>query len=69
MIIFKRTRGPVGGIISGRKNPAIPFPLQNKKAGKAKVNTGLIKIITNLNKVKEEIKALREIIRAFTRNL
>ena len=59
----------MGGIISGGRNPAIPFPLQNKEAGKVKVNTGLIKIIINLNKVREEIKTLREIIYFFTWNL
>ena len=37
--------------------------------GKAKVNINFIKIITGLNKVKEEIKTLREIISFFTRNL
>ena len=47
----------MGGVISGGKGPAIPSPLQNREAGKVKVNTGLIKIIINLNKVKKEIKA------------
>ena len=56
----------MGNVISGEKGPAIPFLLQNKEAGKVKVNTGLIKIIINLNKVKEEIKTLREIIFFFT---
>ena len=37
--------------------------------GKAKVNTGLIKIITNLNKVKEKIKTLQKAMRVFTRSL
>ena len=52
----------MGGVISGGRNPIIPFPLRNRKAGGVKVNTGLIKIIINLNKVKEKIKTLREII-------
>ena len=59
----------MGGVVSGGKGPVIPFLLRDKEAGGAKVNTGLIKIITGFNKVKKEIKALREIIRIFTRNL
>ena len=59
----------MGGVISGKKGPAVPFLLQNKKAGKAKANTGLIKIIINRNKIKEKIKTLQEIISFFTRNL
>ena len=69
MIIFGRTRGPVGGIISGEKNPTVPFLLQNREAGGVKVNTGLIKIVIGFNKIKEKIKTLREIISFFTRNL
>ena len=68
MVIFKRTRGPVGGVMFGGKGHVIPFLLRNKEAGRVKVNTGLIKIIINLNKVKEEIKTLREIISFFTRS-
>ena len=52
----------MGGVISGGKSPVILSLLQNKEAGKAKVNTGLIKVIINLKKIKEEIKTLREII-------
>ena len=48
----------MGGVISGGKNPVIPFLLQDKETGKVKINTGFIKIIINLNKVKEKIKAL-----------
>ena len=59
----------MGGIISGGKNPVIPFLLRNKEAGRVNVNTNLIKIIINLNKIKEKIKTLREIIFFFTRNL
>ena len=59
----------MGNVISGGKGPAIPFLLQNKEAGGAKVNTGLIKIVIGLNKVKEEIKTLREVIFFFTRSL
>ena len=69
MVIFRRIRRPVGGIISGKKGPIVPFLLRNKEAGGAKVNTGLIKIIINLNKVKEEIKTLREVIFFFIRSL
>ena len=59
----------MGGIIFGRRDPAIPFLLRNKEAGEVKVNTGFIKIVISLNKVKEEIKTLQEIISFFTRNL
>ena len=69
MIIFGQTRGPVGGVMSGGKGPAIPSLLRDREAGKAKTNINLIKIITGLNKVKEEIKTLREAISFFTRNL
>ena len=69
MVIFKRTRGPVGGIVSGGKGLVIPFLLRNKEAGGIKVNTGLIKIVINLNKVREEVKTLREVIFFFTRSL
>ena len=55
--------------MSGGRGPAVPFLLRDKEADKTKANIGLIKIVINLNKVKEEIKALREIIRIFTRNL
>ena len=54
--------------MSGGKGPAIPSPLQNKEAGRVKVNISFIKIITGLNKVREEVKAFREIISFFTRN-
>ena len=57
MVIFRRTQGPVGGIISGGKGPVIPFLLRNKEAGGVKININLIKIITGLNKVREEVKA------------
>ena len=56
----------MGGVISGKKNPAVPFPLQNKEAGKIKANINLIKIITGFNKIKKEIKTLREVIFSFT---
>ena len=56
----------MGGIISGGKGPVIPFSLRDKKAGGIKVITSLIKIIISFNKVKEKIKALREIISFFT---
>ena len=69
MVIFKRIRGPVGGAISSGKGPVVLFLLQNKEAGGVKVNTNLIKIIINLNKIKKEIKTLREVIFFFTRSL
>ena len=47
----------MSGIISGGRNPVIPSPLRNRKAGGVKINTGLIKVIISLNKVKEKIKA------------
>ena len=55
--------------MSGGKGPAVPFLLRDKEAGGAKVNTGFIKIIASLNKVKEEVKTLRKAMRALTRNL
>ena len=55
--------------MSGGKGPVIPSLLKNKEVGGVKINTNLIKVIINLNKVKEEIKALREIISFFTWNL
>ena len=69
MIIFRQTRGPVGGVIFGGRGPAVPSLLQDKEVGGVKVNTGFIKIIINLNKVKKEIKTLREVIFFFTRSL
>ena len=59
----------MGGVISGGKNPVIPFLLRDRKAGKVKVNISLIKIIIGLNKVKEKVKTLREVISFFTRSL
>ena len=58
----------MGGVIFGGKGPVIPFLLRDKEAGKIKANTGLIKIIINFNKVKEEIKTLREVIFFFIRS-
>ena len=55
--------------MSGGRNPAIPSLLRNKEAGGAKANTDLIKIVTGLNQVKEEIKTLREVMSSLTRNL
>ena len=55
----------MGNIIFGGKNPVIPSLLRNREAGGVKINTGLIKIVASLNKIKEEIKALREIISFF----
>ena len=69
MVIFRQIQGPVGGIIFGGKNPIIPFLLRNKEAGGVKFNTNFIKIIINFNKVKEEVKALQEIMHAFTQSL
>ena len=68
MVIFRRTQGPVGNIISGGRNPAVPSLLRNKEAGKVKANTGLIKIVISLNKIKEKVKALREVMSFFTRS-
>ena len=66
MAVFRRTRGPEGGIISGGKGPVVPSLLRNKEAGKAKVITSLTKIIISLNKVKEEVKTFREVMTFFT---
>ena len=68
MIIFRRTQRPVGGIISGGKNPAVPSLLRDREIDGAKVNTNLIKIITNLNKIKKKIKTFWKIISSFTWN-
>ena len=46
----------MGNIISGGKGPVVLFLLQNKKIGKVKINTGLIKIIAGFNKVKKRLK-------------
>ena len=43
MVIFKQTRGPKGGIISGGKGSVIPSLSQNWEAGGAKVLLPLIK--------------------------
>ena len=59
----------MSGVMSGEKGPVILSLLRNKEAGRVKVNTGLIKIIISLNKVREKVKALREVIRVFTRSL
>ena len=48
--------------MSGGRGPVIPSLLRDREAGGAKVNTGLVKIIIGLNKIKEEIKALREVV-------
>ena len=52
----------MGGVIFGGRNPVILFLLRDKEAGKVKANINLIKIIVNLNKVREKVKALWEII-------
>ena len=62
MVIFRRIRGPVGGVMFGGRGPVVPSPLRNKEAGGAKVNTGLIKIVISLNKVKEEVKTFWEVM-------
>ena len=59
----------MGGVIFGGRGPVVPSLLRNKEAGRVKINTGLVKIVISLNKVKEEIKTLREIIFFFTRSL
>ena len=69
MVIFGRTQGPVGGIISGGRNPVILSLLRDKEAGGVKANINFIKIVINLNKVKEEIKTLQEVISFFTQSL
>ena len=59
----------MGGVISGGKGPVILFLLQDREAGKVKVNINFIKIIIGLDKVKEEVRAFREAVRVLTRNL
>ena len=68
MVIFRRIQGPVGGVVSGGKGPVILFLLRDKEAGGVKVNINFIKIITGFNKVREEVKALREVKFFFTRS-
>ena len=48
--------------MSGGKGPVVPSLLRDRKAGGAEV-------FITLNKVKEEVRALREAVHAFTRNL
>ena len=48
--------------MSGRKGPVVPSLLRDREAGR-------VKVFITLNKVKEEIKTFRKVIRAFTRNL
>ena len=55
--------------MSGGKGPVIPSLLQDKKAGGVKANIGLIKIVINLNKIREEIKTFRKVIFFFIRSL
>ena len=52
--------------MSGGKGPIILSLLRNKEAGGAKAIISLIKIITGLNKVKEEVKTFWEIMFFFT---
>ena len=59
----------MGGVISGGRDPVILFLLQDREAGKVKINTGLIKIVINLNKIRKKIKTLWEIIFFFIWNL
>ena len=56
----------MGSAMFGGKGPVIPFLLRDKETGGVKINTGLVKIIINLNKVKKEVKTLREVISFFT---
>ena len=56
IVIFRQTRGPISGAISGGEGPAIPFLLRDKETGKVKININLIKIISNLNKLKRRLK-------------
>ena len=53
----------------GGKSPVIPSPLRNREAGGVKANINLNEVIAGFNKVKEEIKTLREIVFFFTRSL
>ena len=69
MVIFGRTRGPVGGVISGGRGLVIPFLLRDREVGGVKVNIGFIKIVIGLNKVREEVKTLRDVVCIFTRSL
>ena len=48
--------------MSGGRGPVVPFPLRDREVGGVKANTGFIKVIIGLNKIREEIKALREVV-------
>ena len=52
----------MGDVISGGRNPVIPSLLRDREAGGVKINTGLIKIVIGLNKVKEKVKIFWEVI-------
>ena len=69
MVIFRRIQGPVGNTMSGGRGLIVLSLLQNKEAGGAKANISLIKIITGFNKVREEVKALREAVSSLTWSL
>ena len=51
--------------MSGGKGPVIPFLLRDREAGGVKTNIGFIKVITGFNKVREEVKAFREVVSFF----
>ena len=51
--------------MSGGRGPVVLSPLQNKEAGRVKINISLIKVVINLNKVKKEVKTLQEVISFF----
>ena len=59
----------MGGVVFGGRGSAVPSLLRDREAGGVKVNTNLIKIVTGFNKVKEEVKAFREVISFFIRSL
>ena len=69
MVIFGRIRGPVGNVVSGRRGLVILSLLRDKEVGGVKVNTGFIKVVIGLNKIREEVKTLREVISFFIWNL
>ena len=62
MVIFGQTREPGAGSISGGKGPAVPSSLRDRELNRAKV-------ITNLIKIKEEIRSLWKGINAFIKTV
>ena len=55
----------MGGVMSGGRGPVILSLLRNKEVSGAKIIINLIKSVPGLNKVREKIKTLWEMISLF----